>query len=201
MSESTIGARGTSDEEKERRVQRRFDRIKNLTDEDVAERHHLERGCVQVYTGKGKGKTTAALGLALRAKGYGLDVRIIQFGKDKRCSEHVELERMGIPCHLCEGGRAGNAAREQYELACQIVDEGEADVLILDEAMHAMKHNWVTEDEMLGLIARRPARMELVLTGRDVPQRIFEAADLVTEMRPLKHYIDAGVEARRGIEY
>lgn len=186
---------------KNRRVLDRLGKIANLSDEEVSHPNHLEHGYVQVYTGNGKGKTTASLGLAFRAKGYGLDVRIIQFGKDKRCSEHVSADRLGIPVYLCEGGRGHQANRLQFELAKRFVYENACDVLILDETMHALKCKWITVDEVLDLIKHKPETMELVLTGRDVPQPIFDAADLVTEMRPLKHYIDAGVQARRGIEY
>lgn len=175
--------------------------VRNLTDEEVVERKRLERGYVQVYTGNGKGKTTAALGLAFRAKGYGLDVRIIQFAKNVRCSEHVAAEMIGIPITLCEKGRGHDAARKQLALINELVDSDGCDVLIMDETMHALNKGWITLDEVLDIIKRKPEHMEIVMTGRHAPDELVAAADLVTEMVPIKHYVDAGVEARRGIEY
>ena len=204
MQDSDFVPAGTPEEkidEQNERPFKRFGKLQDLTDEEASEHTRLERVCVQIYTGNGKGKTTCSLGLALRAKGYGLDVRVIQFGKDKRCSEHVAAEKIGIPIYLCEGGRGRNSARAQYELAREFIENDACDVLIMDETMHALKCGWITLDEVLGLIEKKPPQMELVLTGRNAPQELIDAADLVTEMTPIKHYIDAGVDARRGIEY
>ncbi|MDA8219630.1 MAG: cob(I)yrinic acid a,c-diamide adenosyltransferase [Dehalococcoidales bacterium] len=168
-------------------------------------------GLVQVYTGDGKGKTTAALGLALRASGQGLRVGFIQFLKGyARCGEHRFVERwpaFGIVQPAArsvfrqgeEGLRA--AAEEALALAWVALASGEYDLLILDEALTALNLKALTLDEVLGLIGGKPASLELVLTGRGAPPEVIDAADLVTEMVPHKHPFDQGVKARRGIEY
>ncbi|MHB1415354.1 MAG: cob(I)yrinic acid a,c-diamide adenosyltransferase [Chloroflexota bacterium] len=168
-------------------------------------------GLVQVYTGDGKGKTTAALGLALRASGQGLRVGFIQFLKGyARCGEHRFVERWPAfrivqPASRSvfrqdeEGLRA--AAEEALGLTREALASREYDLLILDEALTALKLKALTLDEVLGLIGGKPADLELVLTGRGAPPEVIGAADLVTEMVPHKHPFDRGVKARKGIEY
>ena len=143
----------------------------------------LEVGKVQIYTGDGKGKTTAALGLAMRAKGYGLDVLMLQFAKKLHCAEHDTPEA---------------CAEQIIELAREQISQ--VDVLILDELGEAMRRGFVTREDVEGLIALKPATTELVLTGRGLLP-LADLADLVTEMRPVKHYFDEGLLARQGIEY
>ena len=172
----------------------------------------LERGLVQVYTGKGKGKTTAALGLALRAAGHGLRVHIVQFLKgwpDR--GELRSIERLpGVT--LREFGRQGfvdprHPQPADYELAGQALAEaraalaGDVDLLILDEANVALLFGLVSLEDVLALLDARPAHVEVVLTGQGAPQGLIERADLVTEMSLVKHPYDAGVPARRGIDY
>lgn len=169
-------------------------------------------GFVQVYTGDGKGKTTASLGLVLRALGQGLRPAILQFMKsDPTWGEIVTLGKLGVPVIQCGldhwvlKGEASDddlaSAAEGLERARALVLGGEHDVVILDELVTAVFFELVPLDDVLDLIAARPSAVELVITGRRAPEELIEAADLVTEMRPLKHYYDAGVKARRGIEY
>jgi cob(I)alamin adenosyltransferase len=171
----------------------------------------MRRGYVQVYTGEGKGKTTAALGLALRAAGAGLKVLIAQFVKKNRCSEHRALERF---CDLVTVVRFGTgflkgdrrtqaelkAAARGLEQAESLMASGEYDVVILDEINIAVHAGLVSPDALLRLMDERPPRVELVLTGRYADKRIIKRADLVTDMREVKHYMNSGVPARRGIE-
>jgi cob(I)alamin adenosyltransferase len=172
----------------------------------------LERGQVQIYTGNGKGKTTAALGLALRAVGRGLRVCMIQFMKGGGpYGEHLAAERLAPLFTIIPTGRPGwvnrdcpdpedvRLARDALRRAEEALD-GSFDLVILDEINGAAGFGLVTVDDVLALLARRPATVELVLTGRNADERLIAAADLVTEMREIKHYYRAGVPSRVGIE-
>jgi cob(I)alamin adenosyltransferase len=168
-------------------------------------------GLVQLYTGNGKGKTTASLGLALRSSGQGMRVCILQFMKGaKRCGEHKFIERWPAfeiiqpasrSCFDRPEEERRAAAREALALASSLMGSGRYDVLILDEALTSLRFGLLSSRDVLELIASKPVELELVLTGRGAPQEIIEAADLVTEMTPVKHPIDKGVRARRGIEF
>jgi len=173
----------------------------------------LTHGCVQVYTGNCKGKTTAALGLALRGVGRGLKVIMIQFMKGGGpYGEHIAAKRLAPELTIISTGREGwvnkdNPAAEDKRLAAEALDlarqklvSGEYDIVILDEINGAAGFGLVTVDELLELIQLRPTHVELVLTGRNADERVIAAADLVTEMREIKHYYKAGVPAREGIE-
>jgi len=169
-------------------------------------------GHVQVYTGDGKGKTTAALGLVLRALGQGLRPAVIQFMKsDPDWGEIVTLKRLRVPvrqCGLDHWVIKGEATEEDlaaaatgFETARALVNSGDYDLVVLDELVTALFFELVPLDGVLALMALKPAAVELVITGQRAPEELVAAADLVTEMRPLKHYYDAGVKARPGIEY
>jgi cob(I)alamin adenosyltransferase len=173
----------------------------------------LTRGQVQVYTGNGKGKTTAALGLAFRAVGRGLKVCIVQFIKGGgQYGEHVAAERLAPLLTIHQTGRDCwiykdnldpediKLAHETLELARTALIGGEYDLVILDEINGAAWFGLIEVDDILALIAARPENVELVLTGRSADPRVIEAADLVTEMVEVKHYYQAGVQARLGIE-
>ena len=163
----------------------------------------VRTGRVQIYTGEGKGKTTAAFGLAMRAVGCGLSVVIIQFQKARRCGEHVSAEKLGIYLSHCPRGRGFHSC----ERPCPLLAEARAafaegaDVVVLDEIMAAMRNGCVELEEALSLIDGRPAETELVMTGRGVPDELTARADLITEMKKIRHYYDAGLSAREGIEY
>ncbi len=168
-------------------------------------------GYVHVYTGNGKGKTTAALGLALRAAGAGWRVFIAQFAKGMTTSEQAALERFADRITLRQFGRDSfvqrEPGREDVESAClglaecaEAITSGEYPLVILDEANVAALLQLITVDNLIALIDSRPAGVELVLTGRGAHPRVLERADLVTEMREVKHYYREGVLARTGIE-
>jgi cob(I)alamin adenosyltransferase len=169
-------------------------------------------GYVQIYTGDGKGKTTAALGLALRAWGHDRRVIVVQFMKaDPTWGEIVALRRIGIDVlqvgldHWVRKGQVSDddlaAAAAGFANAREIVAGGRFDVVVLDEIWTAAFFGLVPLDDVLALMRDKPAPVELVMTGRRAPAEAIAAADLVTEMRPLKHYFDAGVPARAGIEF
>ena len=169
-------------------------------------------GYVQVYTGDGKGKTTAAFGLAMRAAGHGLRVAVLQFMKaDPTWGEVVSARKLGIEVaqvgldHWVIKGEASAqdlaVASAGFERARTLALSGEYDVIVLDELITAVYFELLPLDRVLRLLAEKPEPVELLLTGRRAPVEILEAADLVTEMHPVKHYYDAGVEAREGIEF
>ena len=169
-------------------------------------------GLVQVYTGDGKGKTTAALGLALRAAGWGYRTFVGQFMKGQDCGElhsaprlapYVAIEQFGQP----NLRRLGQPAAEDVALAerglgriREVLASGEYQIVVLDEICVALHFRLARIGDVLEIIERRPPGVELVLTGRRAPQEILDVADLVTEMREVKHPYQRGVPARRGIE-
>jgi cob(I)alamin adenosyltransferase len=173
----------------------------------------LDRGCVQVYTGNSKGKTTAALGLAFRAVGRGLKVVMIQFMKGGGpYGEHLAAERLSPELTIIPTGREGwvnkdNPAKEDICLATAALAlakekllSGEYDMVILDEVNGAISFGLIKVEELLELVRLRPQSVELVLTGRNAHPELIAVADLVTEMTEIKHYYKAGVPARIGIE-
>jgi cob(I)alamin adenosyltransferase len=173
----------------------------------------LERGLIQVYTGNGKGKTTASLGLALRAVGRDLKVCIIQFMKGGGpYGEHLAAARLAPNLTIIPTGREGwvnrdnpdpedvRLAGEALETARQALTGGAYDLVILDEINGSVSFGLVTVESVLELMRQKPANVELVMTGRNADERILELADLVTEMREIKHYYKAGVPSRIGIE-
>jgi cob(I)alamin adenosyltransferase len=169
------------------------------------------KGYVQVYTGDGKGKTTAAIGLALRAAGAGLKVFIAQFVKSGKYSEILALEKYGdlITCRQYGSGcwLRGEPGEGDIRLAQSglqevraIIQAGKHDLVILDEANITTHFGLIEVDDFLAVIDVKPAGVELVFTGRKADPRLIERADLVTDMREVKHYYQDGVEARTGIE-
>jgi len=169
------------------------------------------KGYVQVYTGDGKGKTTAALGLSIRAAGAGLKVFIAQFLKKgnyneikalERFSDLITIEQFGTGC-LLKGkpnSKDIECARKGLEKAKSIISSGNYKVVILDEANIAIKLGLFSAEDLLNVIANKPEDVEIVVTGRNADQRVIEKADLVTEMKEIKHYFQKGVKARVGIE-
>jgi len=172
----------------------------------------LEQGCIQVYTGNGKGKTTASLGLALRAVGRGLNVCVFQFIKGGgRYGEHLAAEKLAPLLTIIQTGRPGwvntkdisedrRIAQEAFVRAKELLASGEYDLFVCDEINGAVGFGLIDVEQVLDLISRKPEKTELVLTGRNAHQLVIEAADLVTEMKEIKHYYKAGVPARSGIE-
>ncbi len=172
----------------------------------------LKTGQVQVYTGDGKGKTTAALGLALRAAGAGLRVFFGQFCKGREVAEHAGLALLGDRVTIRHTGSRAfitgpptaddvAAARDMLAELRDALEGGEYDVVVADELSVALDLGLVTLDQVHELLDARPPQVELVITGRNAPPELIQRADLVTEMLPLKHPYDEGLQARRGIEY
>ena len=171
----------------------------------------IMKGYVQVYTGDGKGKTTAAIGLAVRAVGAGLQVFIGQFVKGMEYSELKSLERFSPQIKVKQYGRAKfvhskpakedfAAAREGYKEIKGIIKSGQYDLVILDEANIAVYFKLLSVEDLLALIDEKPESLELIFTGRKADPKLIEKADLVTEMKEVKHYYSKGVLAREGIE-
>ena len=171
-----------------------------------------ERGTIQLYTGNGKGKTTAALGAALRAVGHGRRVAMIQFMKGRLYGElaaAAKLDGFTIEQHgRDEFVDPKNPERVDVELAEkgwrrveELVREGGLDMLILDEINVAIAFGLIPLERVVAFVREKPAALELVLTGRYAPKELVELADTVTEMREIKHHFNAGVAARKGIEY
>lgn len=171
-----------------------------------------ELGLVQIYTGNGKGKTTAAFGLAMRAAGRGLGVLIVQFlkpsdgyGEQVACNRmgNITLAPMGLDHFVSKKPSdadieaAHKALRRSEELICS----GKYDVAVLDESINAVRLGLITSQELIESLERRPDHVEIVLTGRGMTPDLEEYADLVTEMRLVKHPFDKGIGARKGIEY
>jgi cob(I)alamin adenosyltransferase len=173
----------------------------------------LEKGLVQVYTGDGKGKTSAAFGAALRAIGRGLKVYIIQFIKGGFDYGELYIVEKLPNLKLAAFGRGKfvievspheedvRLAREAFELAKEVIKSGEYDMVILDEINVALNLKLVNIDETLQLIKNKPKHVELILTGRYAPRQLIEVADLVTEMKEIKHPFMQGLKPRKGIEY
>jgi cob(I)alamin adenosyltransferase len=169
------------------------------------------KGYVQVYTGEGKGKTTAALGLSLRAAGAGLRVYIGQFIKSgdyseikalRRFSDQITIEQFGLGRFIKGKPHPEDiqAAARGLDRVREVLISGDYDVVILEEASVAAKVGLIAVEDLLDLIAGKPDDKELVITGRDAAPEVIEKADLVTEMKAVKHYYEKGVPARTGIE-
>jgi cob(I)alamin adenosyltransferase len=171
------------------------------------------KGLVQVFTGNGKGKTTAAVGTIVRAAGHGLKVFLISFMKGNYAyGEYQTLARLpsvkiaqfGLR-QLTSPDAVNPEEKEQAEAALaaarKAVTSGDYDLVVLDEINVAVGYNLIDVEEILNLIRNKPPHVELILTGRYADNKLLEAADLVTEMVKVKHPFDAGIKARKGIEY
>jgi len=175
----------------------------------------MKKGLIQVYTGNGKGKTTAAIGLAIRAIGHKLRVGYIYFHKDPEkwgYGEHKVLAKLGVEIF-------GFAKKHPYfykdvtseeirkecllglEFIKKLYSENKYDLLILDEINICMRDGFLKEEEVLDILKAKPEGLELVLTGRGAPCVIIESADLISEINAIKHPYDFGIQRRRGIEY
>jgi len=172
----------------------------------------LEKGYVHVYTGPGKGKTTAALGLGLRASGAGLKVHMVQFMKGRRYSEIDTIENIAN-FTISQHGRDEYVSKENpdqididlaqkgFKYAKEIINNGKYDMIILDEINVAVDYNLIALKEVIKLLEGKPEKLELILTGRDAHPDIIKIADLVTEMLEIKHPYQQGITARKGIDF
>jgi len=175
--------------------------------------NNLDKGFIQIYTGNGKGKTTAAIGLAVRAAGFGLRSYIAQFMKEFPYNEHKGLK------HLIEwitieqfagddfvykkeppGKKEIDKARRGLAAAKAKMLSGKYDLIILDEVCVSIYFGLFSDEEILTFMKQKPENVELILTGRYCPDKLLDKADLVTEMKEIKHYYQEGITARRGIE-
>lgn len=170
------------------------------------------KSLVIVNTGNGKGKTTAALGLLLRAWGQGLRVIMLQFIKHHtgNWGEIKAARKLGIEVVPLGDGFTWNSkdiehdralAQEGWRRCREAIEQGQYDVVILDELTYCFKFDWIDLDEALDVLRSRPPRLHVIITGRDAPQGLIDYADLVTEMREIKHPYEEGVRAQKGIEF
>lgn len=173
------------------------------------------RGLLMVHTGNGKGKTTCALGLMMRAAGRGLKCCMIQFMKSRndRYGEHESAEKLGIEVHTMGDGFTWDTknpeqdratARNSWNLCLEKLRSGDYDLLVFDELVYVLSYQMLPFEEVLeefrAVRVSQPA-LHIVVTGRDAPAELIEAADLVTEMREIKHPFSAGIRAQQGIEF
>lgn len=177
-------------------------------------RERIVRGLVIVHTGNGKGKTTAALGLILRAWGHGMRVCVIQFVKRETESwgEVKAARKLGIEWHSTGTGfttresrtdaQTVERAQQAWALTQEKIASMDYDMIVLDELTYALNYAWLNTDQVIAWFrAHKPPLLHLVITGRDAPQALIDYADLVTEMNKLKHPFDRGVRAQAGVEF
>ncbi len=170
------------------------------------------KGYIQIYTGNGKGKTTAAFGLALRAVGAEKKVFIAQFVKGQRYSEidafekylpMITIKQYGLKCFIKTKPTDEDIyeARKGLKEIKNLIAESDYDVFILDEVNIALFYNLFTVDELIEILKNKKENSEIIITGRYAPQELINLADLVTEMKEIKHYYNKGIMARKGIEF
>lgn len=168
-------------------------------------------GLIHIYTGRGKGKTTAALGLALRAAGHNFKIAIVHFMKIWDYGEVKSLKRLGIDLfrygttELIDPENPSPVDFEQAKLAMEkaqeLVGEGDYDIVILDEITVAIDFNLISLQEVVNLLENKPENLELILTGRTCPEALIEKADLISRIDEIKHPYQKGLQARKGIEF
>ena len=205
-----------NEDDEARRHRLKMEKRKAVQDAEVAGKTVARKGLLMVHTGAGKGKSTAAFGLALRALGHGWKIGVVQFGKGQwRTGERNMLEKLGqefgqVAWHtLGEGftwetqdrARDEAAARRAWEKACELMDDREIRLLVLDELNIALRYEHLPLEEVLGALASRRDDLNVVVTGRNAKPELIAAADLVTEMTLVKHHFGAGVKAQEGIEF
>ena len=186
-----------------------------VPDDGLTTRQRRNRPLLMVHTGNGKGKTTCALGLMMRASGRGLKCCMIQFMKSRtdRYGEHEACEKLGIEVHTMGDGFTWDTknpeqdratARETWNLCIEKLRSGDYDLLVFDELVYVLSYELLPLAEVLeefkSIRTAQPA-LHIVVTGRDAPPALIEAADLVTEMKEIKHPFNAGIRAQQGIEF
>lgn len=174
----------------------------------------MRKGLIHIYCGDGKGKTTAAMGLSVRAAGCGMKVVLIQFMK---CGDSGEIplmkelpnltfacvnKNLGFSWNMTEEEKeeAKNLYQQLFRNAVRLAAEQDADMLVMDEFMSAYNYGWIEQREALEFLQNKPEKLEVVLTGRDPGEELIALADYVTEMRKIKHPFEKGIPARKGIE-
>ena len=173
------------------------------------------RGLLIVHTGNGKGKTTAALGLLMRAAGRGLNCCMIQFMKSRndRYGEHLAADKLGIEVHTMGDGftwdtknpeQDRQTARDTWQLCVEKLRSGDYDLIVFDELVYVLSYQMLAVEEVLEefrAVREAQPSLHIVVTGRDAPEQLIAQADLVTEMREIKHPFTAGIKAQQGIEF
>jgi cob(I)alamin adenosyltransferase len=186
--------------------------MSDVGESEQADAKQPRKALVVVNTGNGKGKTTAALGVLLRAWGRGLNVCILQFIKSTTSNygETRALKKMGIEAISLGAGftwlskdieKDKALARELWEQCKGKIGSGDYDVVVLDEITYPLTYGWLPVDEVIAFLRDRPKRTHVIITGRDAPQELIDFADLVTEMREIKHPFQQGLKAQPGIEF
>ncbi len=186
--------------------------VEETTEHQPVKGPRVNKGLVVVNTGNGKGKTTAALGVLTRA--WGRDMRVIMFQFIKhtgaRFGEQRAAQKMGVELRALGDGftwrsrdmeHTADLAREQWRACQEVIRAGQHDIVILDEFTYPMTYGWVPVDEVLATLRERPPAMHVIITGRNAPEQLIDFADLVTEMREVKHPYKQGVKAQPGLEF
>ncbi len=205
-----------NEDDEARRHRLKMEKRKAVQDAEVAGKAIARKGLLMVHTGAGKGKSTAAFGLALRALGHGWKIGVVQFGKGQwRTGERNMLEKLGqefgqVSWHtLGEGftwetqdrARDEAAARRAWDKARELMDDPEVRLLVLDELNISLRYEHLPLGDVLSALAARRGDLNIVVTGRNAKPELIAAADLVTEMTLVKHHFAAGVKAQEGIEF
>jgi cob(I)alamin adenosyltransferase len=189
-----------------------------MSETPIPTEHHAppmrrQPSVVLVHTGDGKGKSSSAFGVVLRAVARDWRVAVVQFlksGKWHVGEEKVAVERLGVEWHAIGEGFTWESedltedqavAQEAWRVARGIIEAGEHRLVVLDEITYPMNWGWISTDEVVQVLRDRPEQVNVILTGRDAPEALVEAADTVTEMRKVKHAYDTGVLAKKGIDY
>ncbi|MCM8787477.1 MAG: cob(I)yrinic acid a,c-diamide adenosyltransferase [Candidatus Omnitrophica bacterium] len=175
----------------------------------------MKKGLIQIYTGDGKGKTTSAVGLAIRARGHNLKVCYVYFHKDPERFGYGEikcLKKLGVDIfgfakahpHFCKKTKTSkiyNECHKGLKFIEKIFIEKKYDIFIIDEIFISLRDGFISEEELIQLLKKKPKNLELILTGRGATQKIIDKADLVSEIRKIKHPYDVGVANRKGIDF
>ena len=172
----------------------------------------IDKGLVIVNTGKGKGKTTAALGVTLSSWGRGMKVIVLQFIKHSTANfgEQRAALKMGVEMRAMGDGftwrskdldQSADLARAHWEDCKKVIESGEYDLIVLDEFTYPMHYGWVDTEEVIEVLKSRPDMLHVIITGRNAPEALVEYADLVTEMNVIKHPYQQGIKAQPGIEF
>ncbi len=197
----------------ERRHREKMIRRKTIQDAEVASKSIEQKGLLIVHTGKGKGKSTAAFGLIVRALGYGWTVGVVQFVKGawdtgerralQRFADQMEWHTLGegFTWETQDRERDIAAARAAWKKSLDLMARPDLRLLVLDELNIALRYDYLPLEEVIAALSTRRADLHVVVTGRNARPELIDAADLVTEMTPIKHHFSAGVKAQEGIEF